>query len=144
MHFTQVFPMCALLAAALLYTPASAKCNTCGVNGIACVSENSFNICYKGNPDASAVYTCPEDHVCVSDSGKCVPKSNAVADCAAAKNTCGVCSGNKLFTCLSPTTFAQCNGETLLRSIGGYCPSGLTCDSSRPEICTVGGAECAN
>ncbi|XP_011179811.1 uncharacterized protein LOC105210500 [Zeugodacus cucurbitae] len=144
MHYTQVVLMSCLLATTLLYTPVSAKCNTCSINGIACVSESSFLICTKGVPDASQVYQCPAGHVCIANSvDKCVAGSRSSADCAAEQNACGVCNGNKLFTCLTPTTFAQCNSTSLLRSVSGNCPSGLTCDSSRPEICVVGGAECS-
>ncbi|XP_039965625.1 uncharacterized protein LOC120778020 [Bactrocera tryoni] len=144
MNSTKVLLTSCLLATTLLYTPATAKCNTCSVNGIACLSDSSFLICHKGVPDSSQVFQCPAGEVCVANSPeRCVAGSVSTADCAAEQNACGACNGNKLFTCLTPTTFAQCNSTALLRSVVGSCPSGLTCDSSRPEICVVGGAECS-
>ncbi|XP_036337567.1 uncharacterized protein LOC118747626 [Rhagoletis pomonella] len=142
MRCAQVFLISCLVAAACVFAPTSAKCRTCGLNGIACASENTFHICSHGLADTSQIFTCPEANVCVGDSNaKCVP--NAVADCSKQRSRCGVCDGSKLFTCLTSTTFAQCNSTLLLRSISGSCPSGLTCDSSSPEICVVGGAECS-
>lgn len=141
---TKMFLISCLLATFLLYSPALAKCNTCSVNGIACLTDSSFLICHKGKPDSSHIFQCPAGKVCVANSPeRCVPGSESSADCAAEQNACGDCKGNKLFTCLTPTTFAQCNSTALLRSVVGSCPSGLTCDSSRPEICVAGGAECS-
>ncbi|XP_067642774.1 uncharacterized protein [Eurosta solidaginis] len=142
MRHLKFFLMSCFVAAAFLFTRVSAKCNTCSLNGIACLTEQSFHICHRTRSDASQIFNCPEGHVCVADAPeKCVP--NAVADCAVEHNICGACDGSKLFTCLTPTTFAQCNGTSLLRHISGSCPNVLTCDSSRPEICVANGAECS-
>ncbi|XP_054735121.1 uncharacterized protein LOC129242483 [Anastrepha obliqua] len=143
MQYSTVFAISCLFAAAFVFSPVSARCHTCSSNGVACASENSFYICSNRLADTSKTFNCPDGSVCVADDSNICSK-DAVADCAKERNICGVCDGSKLFTCLTSTTYAQCNSTSLLRSISGSCPAGLTCDSSNPEICVVGGAECSS
>lgn len=113
-----------------------AKCDACGTNGIACVNETSFHMCYDGNQDKSEILTCPSNKICVRSSMKCVdPGMGLTPDCIPDR-TCSYCDGSKLFTCTSRTTYAMCNGDQLT-DFKGVCPPKLVCDSSSSEICVT-------
>nr|XP_014094106.1 uncharacterized protein LOC106620208 [Bactrocera oleae] len=121
-----------LTTISLLVQQTIAACGVCGSNGIACISETQFNICFNNQPDNSTVQECPNGGTCTSLLIKCSNAANAPADCTAA--TCGCTVDSPMFVCTSRTTFAQCNGAEVVTT--GTCPTGLTCAAQRGgDIC---------
>ena len=117
----------------LVPTITEAKCNTCNPNGIACINETAFNLCFNEKADTTNEFNCPEGNVCSQTQFKCVKKGDGPAACDPNQG-CAVCDGIKMFACTSRTTFAQCNGDVITRN-SGKCPEGFVCDSNSKEIC---------
>ncbi|XP_061395558.1 uncharacterized protein LOC133331177 [Musca vetustissima] len=133
----KILPLMVVLAFVLIAQQIDAKCDTCGSNGIACINETSFHMCYGSLPDTSSVLTCPEGRICVRNGLKCVvPGTGAEPDCIREKS-CGECDGSKLFTCTSRRTYAMCNGTKIVENGGGVCPKNLICNSSGREMCVT-------
>ncbi|CAD7002598.1 uncharacterized protein LOC101455165 [Ceratitis capitata] len=123
-----------IAAATLLVQQSVAKCGVCGDNGIACISETEFYICFNGEPDTSTVQECPDGGTCTSLLAKCINAANTEPDCSSDANpTCGCYFGSTMFVCTSRTTFAQCNGNETI--VSGTCPTGMYCTTQGGEIC---------
>lgn len=125
-----------MVAFVLIVQQTDAKCDTCGTNGIACINETSFHICYGSNPDTKSVMTCPTGNICVRSSVKCAEKGMGPQPDCVREKSCGTCDGSKLFTCTSRKTYAMCNG-TEVTDNGGVCPRNLICNSSGSQICVT-------
>ncbi|XP_049313236.1 uncharacterized protein LOC125778628 [Bactrocera dorsalis] len=124
-----------LATVSLLVQHTTATCGVCGSNGIACISETQFNICFNNQPDNTTAHECPNGGTCTSLLMKCSDAANAPADCTPTTDmTCGCAADSPTFVCTSRTTFAQCNGATVVTT--GTCPTGLTCAAQRGgDIC---------
>ncbi|XP_011179812.1 uncharacterized protein LOC105210501 [Zeugodacus cucurbitae] len=130
---TQIAISLLLIATVGLWVqPTTATCGVCGTNGIACISESEFYICFNNQPDKSTKHACPDGGTCTSLMMKCSDAANAPADCPAL--TCGCTVDSGMFACTSRTTFAQCNDDEVVTR--GTCPTGLVCAAQRGgEIC---------
>ncbi|XP_017482582.1 PREDICTED: uncharacterized protein LOC108371513 [Rhagoletis zephyria] len=131
-HATFLILLLIITTTTLLVHQTTASCGVCGTNGIACISETEFYLCFNSQPDNSTVQTCPNNGTCTSLMLKCSDAANAPADCEPLACGCTVDSG--MFVCTSRTTYAQCNGNVTVAT--GTCPTGLTCAATRGgEIC---------
>ncbi|XP_067642773.1 uncharacterized protein [Eurosta solidaginis] len=116
----------------LLVQQTTASCGVCNSNGIACISQTEFYICYNNQPDNTTRHECPNQGTCTNLKIKCSEAGNAPADCT--PPICGCTANSEMFACTSRTTFAQCNGAQVVTR--GSCPTGLLCSSTGGgELC---------
>ncbi|XP_012157427.1 uncharacterized protein LOC105664901 [Ceratitis capitata] len=122
-----------------------AACFVCNSNGVACTSNNTFQLCFNGLPNSNVEYVCPnEAEVCTVYGQICMdPSANSnVQTVCGNTQQCGQCSdvANGAYTCTSRTTFTMCMNNALT-SIRGTCPLGAVC---RTSVGHSGSVPCVN
>ncbi|XP_037940762.1 uncharacterized protein LOC119680028 [Teleopsis dalmanni] len=134
MQQSKVFLLCFTIAAVFLLQHASAKCNVCESNSVACINETSFRLCHDQTIDNRYIFHCPDANVCTDLRVICVAEGPSVKPHCDLTSGCSVCNNQKLFTCVSRTQYALCNGDVVTDDVA-TCPTGWVCSSSTPEIC---------
>ncbi|XP_061402701.1 uncharacterized protein LOC133338544 [Musca vetustissima] len=126
---------------AISVTTINAYCNVCQEsNQVACHGLNHYSLCVDGVP--TAYYkTCPGDYICTGGELICYPPNgDNVASCPLAENDelmreglqCGICDEDKVFACLSETSYSFCFGqESIVAKPGDLvmdCPPNTVCN----------------
>ncbi|XP_037936545.1 uncharacterized protein LOC119674088 [Teleopsis dalmanni] len=126
--------LCLIFAVSFFFLQVYGKCNECQQNDIACIDETQFHICAGGQIDNKYTFKCPENTICTDYRAKCMPADSGITPSCTPDAGCGICSPPSMFTCLSRTQFAQCNGAEITTNVG-VCPDGFTCDTATSAIC---------
>ncbi|XP_013116903.1 uncharacterized protein LOC106094246 [Stomoxys calcitrans] len=123
-----------IIAVILRIQQTNAKCDECGPNSVACISNSSFHLCYDKIPDTSQTFSCVSGAICTQLSMVCIAAESGVEPDCLPKTACSKCDENQLFTCTSSTTYARCiDGQ--VQSVSYKCPRHLFCDTRTSEIC---------
>ncbi|XP_058983445.1 mucin-2-like [Musca domestica] len=133
-----------ILLLAIALTTIDAYCDVCQQsNEAACRSRNTFSLCVDGVL-MEEHFTCPNDYVCTSGENICYPPDeetpvcpfDAVEDSDAMireGNQCGICDEDRVFACLSETTYGFCFGkESILDG-----PVDLVMDCPANTVCNI-------
>ncbi|XP_075163202.1 uncharacterized protein LOC142235830 [Haematobia irritans] len=116
-----------------IFHQTEAICGKCNANnGVACVSDKEFHVCFGGIPDTTKTYKCHgENEVCTKYSSICMDTSVVAGLKQACGDTsnCGKCENvpSGKFTCTSRTTYTMCL-DNQLTEIRLACPDYQICD----------------
>ncbi|XP_073839317.1 uncharacterized protein [Musca autumnalis] len=133
-----------------------ADCDVCQLNNqVACRSKNTYSLCVNGVLTEDYI-TCPDDYICADGELICYHPNEATPSCshdnelddittmlpvAMDGNQCGICDEDKVFACLSETTYGFCFGqETLLDGpvdLIMECPENTVCNiNDKTDFCS--------
>uniref|UniRef100_A0A6P4E269 Uncharacterized protein LOC108037238 n=1 Tax=Drosophila rhopaloa TaxID=1041015 RepID=A0A6P4E269_DRORH len=102
--------LCLGILLAILVGFSHGECNACSVDSkTACVSRNQYQNCTLDNIPTGPIYTCPNNTNCTGSVERCT-SNETLFSC----NDCNKCDGNQNFTCTSPSTFALCDGVSIV------------------------------
>ncbi|XP_037948108.1 zonadhesin-like isoform X2 [Teleopsis dalmanni] len=123
-----------MILTALGLTNVSAICNACNDNGVACISQNEFQVCIDGVADTSKSFTCTgANELCTTFGRACMDPTATqgvtITPACGDISKCGVCTdvGPGGFTCTSRTSYTMCSGGSLT-DVRGYCPDKYICN----------------
>ncbi|XP_037941090.1 hepatitis A virus cellular receptor 1-like isoform X2 [Teleopsis dalmanni] len=123
-----------MILTALGLTNVSAICNACNDNGVACISQNEFQVCIDGVADTSKSFTCTgANELCTTFGRACMDPTATqgvtITPACGDTSKCGVCTDALPggFTCTSRTSYTMCSGGSLT-DVRGYCPDKYICN----------------